>query len=225
MINLDKVRALLELLPNHGNQLAGVVGVSGVGRDVLGGIEVDGVFMAAENAYGVAAHRHARAGNQSRVDGIAHGGIGRARALGAHVALGREARHQIVAGRDFGKDGALGHGFDNRLQIFGSRMQKKMDVGVDQPRHQGCRAQIDHRRSAGMGDRGASLNNAIAAHQHLSRANKRAMLHIEDVGGMEHDNIARGSRGGRGGSLRLERRRSGEGQNKREPSGSGAQGQ
>src|SRR5208282_3739278 len=55
LINLDKVRALFELLPYHGDQFAGIVGVGGIGGDVLGGIEVDCVFVSSENADGVAA--------------------------------------------------------------------------------------------------------------------------------------------------------------------------
>src|SRR5208337_5219095 len=91
LINLDEVGALLELLPYHGDQFAGIVGVSGIGGNVLGGIEVDCVFMAPKNADGVAADAHARAGNQSGVDGIAHGGVRRSRALGSHVAFCGEA--------------------------------------------------------------------------------------------------------------------------------------
>ena len=221
MINLDEVRALLDLLPYHGDQFVGIVGVGGIGGDVLGGIEVDCVFMASENADGVAADAHARAGNQSGVDGVAHGGVRRARAFGSHVALGGEARHQIVAGRDFGEDRALGYGFDDGLQVLGSGMEEKMDVDVDEPGHQSCRAQIDHRGAPGMGDRGTSFNNAIAAHQHLAGADEGAMFHIEDVGGMEHDGIA--SRNG-GGRLSLECIYSGESQDEDERSGGGAQG-
>src|ERR1035441_8298573 len=224
LINLDEVRALLELLPYHGDEFAGIVSVGGIGGDVLGGIEVDCVFMASENADGVAADAHARARNQSGVDGIAYGGVRRSRALGSHVALGGEARHQILAGRDFREDRALGYGFDDGLEVLGSRMEEKMDVDVDEPGHQSCRAQIDHRGAAGMGDQGTSFNNAIAAHEHLARADEGAMLHIEDVGGMENDGTASGNVGGSGGRLSLECIYSGESQDEDERSGGGAQG-
>ena len=95
-----------------------------------------------------------------------------------------------------------------------------MDVGVNEPGHQCCRAQIDYRDAAGMGDRGTSFNNAIAAYEHLAGADERAMLHIKDVGGMEHDGIA----GGSGRRLSLECMYGGESQNEGERSGSGAQG-
>jgi hypothetical protein len=41
---------------------------------------------------------------------------------------------------------------------------------------------------------------AIAAYEHLAGADERATLHIEDVGGMEHDGIT----GGNGGRSSLE---------------------
>src|SRR5271157_4927787 len=109
--------------------------------------------MAPKNADGVAADAHARAGNQSGVDGIAHGGVRRSRALGSHVAFCGEARHQIFAGRDFGEDRTLGYGFNDGLEVLSSRMKEKMDVDVDEPGHQSCRAQIDHRGAAAMGNR------------------------------------------------------------------------
>ena len=55
-------------------------------------IVADGVFVAAQNVHRVAADAQARSGHKSRVDGVAHGGIGRASALRPHVALGREIR-------------------------------------------------------------------------------------------------------------------------------------
>src|ERR1039458_615302 len=46
LINLDKVCALLELLPYHRDQFAGIVSVGGIGCAVLGGIEGDGISRA-----------------------------------------------------------------------------------------------------------------------------------------------------------------------------------
>ena len=99
-----------------------------------------------------------------------------------------------------------------------------MDVGVDESRHQGCRAQIDHRGAGRMRDRGASFNNAIAAYQHLTGAREPALLHIEDVGCVEHDDVVRRTGGGGDGRLGVESRGGGKHQNEDE-SGSGAQGQ
>jgi hypothetical protein len=44
-------------------------------------------------------HAHARPRNQPAIDRIAHGDIGASSALGAHVALGGEARHHVGLGR------------------------------------------------------------------------------------------------------------------------------
>ena len=57
-------------------------------------------------------------------------------ALGAHVALGGEAGHQIVARGQRRHHGALRHRFLDRLQVFGAGMQEQMHVCVDQAGHQ-----------------------------------------------------------------------------------------
>ena len=75
-----------------------------------------------------------------------------------------------------------------------------------------------------MSDRGTGFNNAIAAYQHLAGTDEGAMLHIKDVGGMEHDGIASRNGGGSGGRLSLECMYSGESQDEDERSGGGAQG-
>ena len=56
-----------------------------------------------------------------------------------------------------------------------------------------------------MGHRGTSFDDAIAADEHFAGADERAVLHVEHVGGMEHDDAA-----GNGASLRLERMNGGE---------------
>src|ERR1039458_4366946 len=98
--------------------------------------------MATENAGGVAADAHARARNQSGVDGVAHGRVCRARTFGSHVTLGSEARHQILTGRDFGEDRALGYGFDDGLEVLGSRMEERSEEHTSELqslRHLVCR--------------------------------------------------------------------------------------
>ena len=125
-VDLDEIGAFFELLANDGDEFGGVVGVGGVRENVLRGIEADGVFVAAENVDGVAADAQARAGNSPLIDGVAHGGVGGAGAFGAHVALGGEAGHQIVARGERGEDGALGDGFLDGLQDL-----RRRDAGTD----------------------------------------------------------------------------------------------
>ncbi len=108
-----------------------------------------GVFVAAEDVDGVAADAQPRPGNQTGIDRIANGGVGRARAFGAHVALGGEAGHQVVLGGQRRQDRALRHRFLHRLQIFRAGMQEQMDVRVDQPGHERDVAQVDDLRAGG----------------------------------------------------------------------------
>ena len=107
LVDLDKVGALLELQPDGRDELIGVVGVSRVGGDVFGGVEVDRVLVAAEDADRIARDTHARPRDQAVVDSVAHGGISRACAFGAHVALGGKAGHQVGARGEGGQDGAF----------------------------------------------------------------------------------------------------------------------
>jgi len=109
------------------------------------------------------------------------------------------------------------------LQVLGSGMEEKMDVGVDEPGHQRGRAQIDYRDATGMGDRGTSFNNAVAAYQNLGGADEDAMLHIEDVGCVEHNIVAGRSGAGSGRRLSLDCMYSGKSQDEGERSGGGAQ--
>ena len=194
LVDLDEVGAFLELLADHGDEFVGVVGVGGVGENVLLGIVADGVFVAAENVDGVAADAQARAGNQAVIDGVAHGGVGRARAFGAHVALGGEAGHQIVAGGERGEDGALRDGFLDGLQVFGAGMQEQMHVGVDQAGQQRGVAEIDDLRAGGMRDGRADGGDAIALDQDFAGRRDVAGFDVEQARGMQDDG-ARGLRG------------------------------
>ena len=139
-VDLDEVRAFFELLADHGDEFGGVVGVRGIGENVLRGIVADGVFVAAENIDGIAADAQARAGNQPVIDGVANSGVGGAGAFGAHVALGGESGHADRRARPAWPDGALRHGFFHGLQIFRAGMEEQVDVRVDQARQQSaCR--------------------------------------------------------------------------------------
>ena len=88
--------------------------------------------MAAENIDRVPADAHARSWNLAGINGVAHGGVRRARALGAHVAFSRETGHKVGARGKCRSDGPLRYGFFNRLKIFGSGMQEEMHVSVYQ---------------------------------------------------------------------------------------------
>ena len=135
---------------------------------MLLGIVADGVFVAAKNVDGVAADAQARAGDESLIDGVAHGGVGGARAFGAHVALGGEAGHQIVASGERRHDGALRDGFLDGLQIFGAGMQEQVHVGVDQAGQQSGVAEIDDLRAGRMRDRRADGGDAVALDQNFA---------------------------------------------------------
>ena len=140
------------MLAHDFDEFGNAVGVGGVGEYALIGVEVDGVFVAAEQVDGVAADAQARAGDQALVDGVAYGGIGRTGAFGTHVALGGEAGHQVVLRGENGDDGPLRHGFLNRLQIFGAGVQEQVDVGIDEAGKQRAVAQVDGFGVGGMRD-------------------------------------------------------------------------
>ncbi len=130
------------------------------------------------------------------IDGVAHGGVGGARAFGAHVALGGEAGHQIGAAASVGEDGALRDGFLHGLQIFRAGMQEQMDMRVDQAGEQRAVAKIDDLRARGMGDGRAHFDDAFAAHQHFAGRDNAAGFDIDQARGVKYDG-ARGLGAGR----------------------------
>src|SRR5580692_5968929 len=87
-VDLDEVRAVLDLLANDGYQFIASVGVGGVGEHVLLGVVVEGVLVAAENTDSVTTDAQAGSGDKPLVNRVAHGGVGGSRAFGPHVALG-----------------------------------------------------------------------------------------------------------------------------------------
>jgi len=141
--------------------------------------------VASENVNGVAADAKTRTGDESGVDGVTDGGVGGFCAFGAHVALGGESGEEIIAGGDFGEDGALGDGLLDGLEIFGSGMEEEMDVGVDESGHEGAVAEIDDGGSGGMGDAGAGLGNAVSADENFAGSDEGAVVDIEQMGGVE----------------------------------------
>jgi hypothetical protein len=105
-VDFGEVGALFVLCSHHLDNLAGGVGVVGIREDMLSGIEMKCVFVAAENVDGVAAHTKTRTGNKPLVDGVAHRAVGRARTLRSHVSLGGKSGQQISFGGLLCQDGA-----------------------------------------------------------------------------------------------------------------------
>ena len=211
-VDLDEIGAFLQLPANGGHQFSRVVGLRGVGEHALLGIVTDGILVPAQNVDGVAADAQPRPWKQSLVDGIPHRRVSRTRAFRSHVALRREARHQIVARRQDRRQGSLRHGllhgesghhiglcrllrqnraprhgFLDRLQILRAGMQEQMDVSVDQSGQQRPVAQVDDLRSRGMGHRSAGFGDASAHHQDLARCEHSSGLHVQQACGMQHD--------------------------------------
>ena len=191
-VNFDEVRAFFELLADYGDEFGGIVGVGGVGEDVLLRVVADGVFVAAENVDGVAADAQARAGNLAVIDGVADGGVRGAGAFGAHVALGGEAGEEVVARGERGDDGALRDGFFHGLQIFRAGMEEEVDVRVDEAGEQGGVAEVDDFRACGR-DFGADFFDA-SPWMRISPGGDAAGLDVEQAGGVQDDRM----HGGRG---------------------------
>ena len=108
-IDLGEVRPILDLLANHRHQFIGGVGVGGVGQDMLLGVVVERIFVAAQDVDGVAADAQARAGDESLVNRVADGGVGWARTFRAHVPFGGKAGQKIGFGGKSSHDHALGY--------------------------------------------------------------------------------------------------------------------
>jgi hypothetical protein len=148
---------------------------------------MDGVFVAAQNVDGVAADAQARAGNETLVDGIADGCVGRSRALGPHIALGGEACQQIGFGGLGGQQRAPGNRFLYGLQVFGAGVQKEMDVRVDEAGEQSGVAEIEDPSALRMLNRDADSADAVALDQDFARLKESASVHLEQARGVEDD--------------------------------------
>ena len=121
------------------------------------------------------------------VDGIAHRCIGRTRALGSHVAFCGEACHQVIPRGEHRDDGALRHGLFDRLQVFRARMQKQMDVRVDEPRQQRAVTKVDDFRSGRMRHGRANVDYPLPLDEHLAGTNDPSGLDIEQTSGMQNN--------------------------------------
>ena len=188
-VNLDEVGAFFQLFADHGDEFGGVVRVCGVGEDVLLGVVADGVLVAAENIDGVAADAQAGAGNFAAIDGVAHGGVCRAGAFGAHVALSRESGHQIGARGESGHDGALRDGFCDCLQVFLAGMEEEVDVRVDEAGEKSGLAEVDYFRCGRTRDFRADFFYGVALDQDFAGGDDAAEFYVEQPRGMEDDRV------------------------------------
>ena len=123
------------------------------------------------------------------IDGVAHGGVGGAGAFGAHVALGGEAGHEIVARGESGDDGALRDGFLDGLQIFGAGMQEEVDVRVDEAGQQGGVAEVDDFRAGWACDFGADFGDGVALDQDFAGSDHFAGFDVEQARGVKNDGV------------------------------------
>ena len=188
-VNFDEVGTFFGLLAKDSDEFVGGVGVIGVGENVLGGIEADGVFMAAENVDGVAADAQTGAGNLAAVDGVAHGGVGRACAFGAHVTFCGEAGHQIITSGERGHDGALRDGFLDGLQVLGAGMEEEMHVSVDETGEQRGITEVEDLRALRMLDGGSDFDDALTLHEDFAGRENFAGVDFEETRGVEHDGL------------------------------------
>jgi hypothetical protein len=66
-------------------------------------------------------------------------------------------------------------------------MEKKVDMSIDEARHDGDVTQIDHVRASGMGNGCTGLKDLFALHQHFARRHDAASLDIEKARRMQHN--------------------------------------
>ena len=171
----------LSCCADNGHQFVGIIRMGRVRQHVLFGVVADGVFMPAENVDRIAADAHARPGNLTLVDGVAHGGVGRSRALGAHVALGSEASHQVIARGKRRNDRALRNRFFNRLQIFGARVQEQMHMRVDEAGQQSGVAKIDDLSAGRARNLGPDFFDYITLDENLTRCSDVSRSNVEQT--------------------------------------------
>ena len=195
LVNFDEVGAFLELLADDGDELVCRVSVGGVGEDALLGIESVGVFVASEDVDGIAADAQAWTGDEAGVDGVAHGGIGRAGTFGAHIALGSKTSEKIIARGQGGDDGTLRDGFLNGLQILGTGMEEEMDMRVDEAGEESDVTEIEDLRGSGMLDALSNFDDSVRLNQNFAGGNDFACLDVEETCGVENDGSGRGGLG------------------------------
>ncbi len=204
-VHFDEVSAFFELLANDGNEFGGVVGVRGVGEDMLLRIVTIGVFVAAENVHGVATDAEARARDCAVIDSVANGGVGGASAFSAHVALGGEAGHEIVARSERGDNGALGDGLFNGLQIFGTGVKEKMNVNVNEAGEKRGVAEVEKFGALRMLYGGADFDDALVLDENFAGSEELAGFDVEEARRVKDDGMFCGGSSGLSGNIGGER--------------------
>src|SRR5664279_573259 len=135
--------------------------------------------MASQNVDRIAADPQARPGNQPLIDRIPHRGVSRSRALRAHVALCRKARHQVRLCRLFGENHAPRYRLFNSLQVFSPWMQKEMNMRIDQAGHKSYIAEVENTGSLRMRHRFADFTNMLALDENLAGLDHGPRSHLE----------------------------------------------
>ena len=199
-VHFDEIGTFFDLLADSRDDLIGVIRVVRIRENVLGRIEMVGVFVAAENVDGIAAHAHPWTRNFAAIDGVAHGGVGRTSAFRAHVALGGEAGHQVGACGEGRGDGALGDGFFDGLQIFGARMKEKMNVSIDEAWQESGVAEVHDFSALRMLHGGTDFDDAVALDKDFSRRDYFAGFNLEEARGVQNNDVLRRRRCGLRGS-------------------------
>lgn len=154
---------------------------------MLGRVEVVRVFMTAEEIDGVAADAETGTRNEALVDCIANRGIGRAGALGAHVAFRGKSGEQVGLRSLLGKDDAPGNGFLNGLQVLDAGMKKEVNVCVDEAGHQGSIAKIHDFGVVGMFDARPDGANAIPLNEHFAGLQDLAGIDVKKTRRVKDD--------------------------------------
>ena len=185
-VDFDEVRALFNLLADDGNKLLSIIGIGGIGENVLLRVVIDGVFVTTENAYCIAADSHARPGYEAFVDSVPNCSVGRTRAFRAHVALGGEAGHQILSRVQKRNYRALRDRFLNGLKVLRSWVKKQMHVHIDEARHEGAIAKVDGFGSGLMSDARTDFDNAFAPNQDLARCDHLSRFDIQHACRVEY---------------------------------------
>ncbi len=133
------------------------------------------------------ADAHARPGNDSLVDGVAHRRAGRPSAFSAHITLGSEAGHQVGFCGLLSKNRSPWDRLLDGLQILRTGMEKQMHVRIDQARQQRCIAEVDHLRALWMLYRNADSLDPLTLDKNLARPNNVSGVDFEQSCRVQHD--------------------------------------
>jgi hypothetical protein len=69
-------------------------------------------------------------------------------------------------------------------------MKEKMNMSVDEPRHESAIAQIDNLGSNGTFNPWSDLYDAISLDENFAWFDQLPRLHVEQPGGMQHDRMS-----------------------------------